>query len=323
MGALFSKASIDTETISLPDHDTVHSKSQSEEGGSTCSGASIDTETVSLPDPGKVQSKSQSDGGGSTSFGDSIDSETISLPTHDTVHSKSQSDGLVSPRYGASIDTETFGSLKDPHIVQLAMIVFDLQTGEVKSEFNTMVKPHGKFPEWPNESHYHNIKGRDAETYGMIIEEALNECVKLISDIMDDVIIIAHNIDFDRGAISRTKGYSPSALKLIGSHPWKCTLEMSRKAFPGKKNKLSEVHKRLCGPSDLEFHDALNDARASMQIYMHLSNWKPPTKNEEIQEKELMYSCPCGGRVKNNPRSIRLHNLRTKIHRKWLGFETE
>lgn len=78
--------------------------------------------------------------------------------------------------------------------------------------------------------------------------------------------LAAHNAPFDRGVVlGCCKAFSVPE----PPHPWKCTLEMSRRKWPRMGNKLSDVCARLNIP--LNHHEAGSDAEACARVMLALS----------------------------------------------------
>jgi DNA polymerase III epsilon subunit len=95
------------------------------------------------------------------------------------------------------------------------------------------------------------------------------EVIPRLIRFLRDSTIIAHNAKFDVSFLR----YEAGRLSLALNNRYICTMEMSRKHFPGLPNyKLDTVYRYLFGeiPEDIRRHRALDDARMAARIWMEM-----------------------------------------------------
>ena len=179
----------------------------------------------------------------------------------------------------ATFDTETFGTLADPYIVSMGLVIFHRFTGEIIDTFYTEIKAHGiryAVSGWPEHSAFHDVKGSIAQRDGMHIDAALARVSELMAD-HDVRAIVAHNATFDRRALSRVSDRNSTHEML--AMEWICTLALSRKVAPNAgRHRLADVYERVA-PRDApvpHWHNALDDARAAKDVYCGLVNLMRP-----------------------------------------------
>lgn len=185
---------------------------------------------------------------------------------------------------GLFFDTETTGlpvwnrpsgTDMQPHIVQLAAVLVDLDTKKVLQSINVIVKPDGwTIPEETIE--VHGITNELANEVGLSESVVLGMFINLYNKCS---IRIAHNTTFDNRIIRiALKRYSPN---LIADEDWKnkddyfCTLVNFRKIKGGKSgHTLGEAYKYFTS-KDLEgAHNALVDVMACIEVYFGIENYK-------------------------------------------------
>lgn len=111
-----------------------------------------------------------------------------------------------------------------------------------------------------------------SELHGIDWNKVANERVfadvwQVIMPLFDGAeFLCAHNAPFDRGV---TLGCCKAYSLVPPPHPWKCTLEMSRKRWRGQPCKLSDVCQRL--GITLNHHEAGSDAEACARVMLALS----------------------------------------------------
>lgn len=192
-------------------------------------------------------------------------------------------------------DTETSGlplfsepseDPRQPHMVQLAAIVVDLDTREELDTLDVIIKPDG----WtiPKEvSDIHGITTERAMDEGIPEREALGRFLGLWRQRMR----IAHNESFDarivRIAQSRF-GYDEQQLALWKGGKALCTQRMAtpimklpptakmRAAgfYKFKSANLQEAHQYFCGKKFEGAHGAMADARACAAVYFAIQAYK-------------------------------------------------
>lgn len=174
-------------------------------------------------------------------------------------------------------DTETTGMClwkerssdkKQPHIVQLAALLVDEHSKEVKESMDVIVKPDGW--EIPKEmSDIHGITQERALEEGIPEIEALRQFLYLWNQCD---LRVSHNTTFDNRIIRiALKRYMRH---LIKDDVWKdktkyyCTLQNSKKIMGGKDgHKLEQCYRYFLDEELENGHNAMVDAQACMEIY--------------------------------------------------------
>jgi len=166
----------------------------------------------------------------------------------------------------AVIDTETggFEPASDP-LLQVAVILATVDDGgsvEIDQEWASYVrlsppwKPYGA-------QHIHGIRRRS-----LIAAPSEKRVITTVCDLIRGRTVIAHNIAFDMSFLTAAATRHGRTLEPAGTA---CTLEMSRATDPARtmSHRLGDISERfniaLTGA-----HDALNDARATLEVLHHL-----------------------------------------------------
>jgi len=179
-------------------------------------------------------------------------------------------------------DTETTGlpdwknpsdSHHQPHLVQLAAILADEDTGKVISTLDLIIQPDGW--EIPQEvTDIHGITNEIANEVGVNEMDA----VALFLQMVGSAKRLAHNRTFDLRIIRiATKRYFPENVqeKWAEKENHDCTMimanpimQMEPKGRYGYKSpKLSEAYQHFMGKELQDAHSAIADARACLDIY--------------------------------------------------------
>lgn len=197
--------------------------------------------------------------------------------------------------YAIFFDTETSGlpifsepseDPRQPHIVQLAAILVDLDTRQTIESMNVIIKPNG----WAIPEEVSNIHGITTER---ALAEGIDEDVALSTfmDMWQQRLRVAHNESFDARIIRIAQsrfGYDETQLALWKGGKALCTQRMAtpimkipptpkmRAAgfFKHKSANLQEAHKHFCGKSFDGAHDAMNDVIACMSVYFAILDLK-------------------------------------------------
>lgn len=197
-------------------------------------------------------------------------------------------------RYALFYDTETTGLPlwsqpsshdRQPHIVQLAAKLVDLENYRVLSAFSHISKPSGWVIPMENGAMIHGIDNFMANEFGIPESKSLS----LLCDLYDKCdFVVAHNVQFDDRIIRiALKRFAP--LDTIADH-WKqkprfCTAKESTsivklpptekmiasgRGGQFKKPTLSESYSFFTGRNLVGAHDALVDVDACIQIYKRI-----------------------------------------------------
>lgn len=190
---------------------------------------------------------------------------------------------------GLVFDTETTGlpiwkepseHPDQPHIVQLAAELVDLDTREVIDSMDVIVKPDG----WTISEEMtaiHGITHEHALEVGIPEEQAIDMLLALRAKAS---IRIAHNRTFDdriiRIGLKRYHDPRNPDLEIQPSDEWKdgegfCTCYSGKKhcALPGNKlPTLSEAHQILVGTELENAHTAIGDVRGCRAVYFAIKD---------------------------------------------------
>ena len=199
-------------------------------------------------------------------------------------------------------DTETSGlplfaepseDPRQPHIVQLAAQLVDLDTSAVIDQMDVIVKPDG----W-------TIPKEVSDIHGITTERALAEGIPE-SDALDKLMTmwqqrvrIAHNESFDARIIRIAQsrfGYDETQLALWKGGKALCTQRMAtpimklpptakmRAAgfFKFKSANLQEAHKFFCGRPFEDAHSAMADVQACAAVYFAIQEHKATAASKQ------------------------------------------
>ncbi len=176
-------------------------------------------------------------------------------------------------------DTETTGIPKwktpstdksQPHIVQLAAVLVDEETKDIRQSMNVIVRPEGW--EIPQETvEIHSVTTDFAMHVGVSENLALLMLFALASSSYKRV---AYNAMFDNRIIKiGTKRHGTKEMQ----NNWRkgkyeCAMQTSRKVIGGKNPKLIDAYKHFTG-KDLEgAHGAMPDTLACMKVYFAIKD---------------------------------------------------
>lgn len=170
-------------------------------------------------------------------------------------------------------DTETTGlpdwkspseAEHQPHLVQLAAHLVDVDTRAIKQTIDLIIRPDG----WvitPELTEIHGITHEYACAVG--VPEKL--AVELFLLMWNGRKRIAFNTTFDNRLIRiATKRYFDEAI----SETWhegeyECAMIASRKIMGGKQPNLAEAYKHFTGKEIQNAHTAIGDVNACMEVY--------------------------------------------------------
>lgn len=179
-----------------------------------------------------------------------------------------------------AFDVETTGipnwkipsdSPEQPHLVQLAGILANDETGEVIEKFDFIIKPDG----W-------EITQETIDIHGITNEHALEHGIpepvavqKMLDLIDEDTTRVAHNRTFDQRLvrIALKRFFTDQEMEeWARKDNFICTMWTARKHLGGKQPKLVDALKAVTG-KDLEgAHNAMNDAQACLDLYFGLKS---------------------------------------------------
>lgn len=134
--------------------------------------------------------------------------------------------------------------------------------------------PHGWFS--PHNVAIHGIRESDV-TDGPTWAEVL----PLMMEFIGEDVLIAHNAPFDMGVLLKSATHIGHSLPEL---QYACTVQMSRKAFPGMdSHRLNAMAYRI-GWEDFKHHDALEDARVCAEIVLYIAKRESAVDLAEVLE---------------------------------------
>jgi len=158
----------------------------------------------------------------------------------------------------AIIDIETTGgSARRDKITEIAIVLHN--GSQILDTWQTLINPERSIPYFITK-----ITGINDEM--VHTAPKFYEIAKEIVERTEGAIFVAHNVRFDYGFIAEEfsqLGYSYSKQQL-------CTVQMSRKAFPGLKSySLGNLVKHFCIPLP-NHHRAMDDALATSELFSRI-----------------------------------------------------
>lgn len=156
------------------------------------------------------------------------------------------------------IDIETTGGMSHrDRITEVAMV--RIQNGEIIDRFESLINPERSIPT--------EITRITGITNDMVANAPkFYEVAKTIVEFTEDAIFVAHNVRFDYNFIReefKSLGYTYSK-KLL------CTVQLSRKAFPGLRSYSLGNLIRHFGIEVVNRHRAMDDVLATADIFLRI-----------------------------------------------------
>ncbi len=158
-----------------------------------------------------------------------------------------------------AFDNESNGLLPGSRAVEIALVIFDDETGEVVETFSTLVNPQMPIP--PDVSKIHSITDE-------MVADAPNagEAIAMLYERMPSGLpLIGHNICFDTGILSWDA--ARFGVPVDTTRPVTCTLEIA-KTFAARGNSLDKLIEKHGIKRQGEAHRALSDALACKDYYL-------------------------------------------------------
>lgn len=183
-------------------------------------------------------------------------------------------------------DTETtgkwdfkadFDAEHQPHLVQLAYRLIELETGKVFQTHSTLIQP-AYFDEIEDGAQaVHGISIEDCRRFGVHPDSAL---VDFSFALTASDVVMAHNFAFDSKIIDRTHVMAVSQPLFGKDYPHYCTMHNTTqmcqlpkaRGYGYKWPKLVELHIHLFGKPFEGAHDALVDVLAMERCVLELFN---------------------------------------------------
>lgn len=164
-----------------------------------------------------------------------------------------------------------------PHIVQLAACLVDLDTRKTISSMDVIVRPEG----W-------TIPAEVVDIHGITTEQALDvgvseaEAVEMLMQLWGLRLRIGHNQAFDARIVriaQKRHNFSEELQEDWKAGQAECTCQLSRphtQLAGNKLPKLSEAYRHFIGQDLDGAHSAMADTRACMAVYFALQDIQTP-----------------------------------------------
>lgn len=189
-----------------------------------------------------------------------------------------------------SLDLETTGL--DPQkseIIEIAGIKF-CKDKELE-RFHSFCRPSGQIP-----SEATKVHGLTEEMLHQ--ESSFSEVYPHLLKFLENSILVIQNSVFDASFLNQS---AANIGEIFPNFPVFCTLQMTRKLFPrmerynlGALRKHFNITKTLERSEQKEFHEALDDAYATMIVFNkcidHLNGWEKTFHETAFHEKSLNYT---------------------------------
>lgn len=162
-------------------------------------------------------------------------------------------------------DVETTGLFprRGDRVIEIGAVL--IVKGEICEEFHSLINVPKRITKGAQRLHgitNEMLEGQPGP------EQVFPEFRKFI----EDATLVAHNARFDM-AFLRSEFHR---LGVGLSNPRICTLEMSRRLYPGlPEHTLTSVYRFLFGelPEDIQMHRALSDARMAAEIWLKIASF--------------------------------------------------
>ena len=208
------------------------------------------------------------------------------------------------------LDTETTGlDFEKDRIIEIACLelIDDVFSGE---KFHNYYSPEDILISKQSEE-IHGLSNDFLKKYKSF-ESEINSFLEFIGNSQ----LIIHNAQFDLNMIN-------NALKRIGKNKIPeertlCTLELSKKKFPGSKNNLNALCRRFSiSLEEREKHSAITDCFLLLQVFQELNGGKQG--NLEFSNHEEIINVPNNVKYENlNLPKIKISDEELENHKKML-----
>lgn len=195
------------------------------------------------------------------------------------------------------------GDKSQPHLVSLAALQCNAETGNIIQSIDLIIKPEG----WESSEGAFNVHGITKE-YSMDVGISEQLAIEMLIDLCSNSIRVAHNKKFDQRIIRiGLKRYLSEQIqeKWAEKESHKCTMQMAKPIMKlpmvgrgGLKNpNLAEAYKYFTGKELKNAHSAMVDTKACKEIYFAMmelekNNIEDPCKICEFKTGD-MYPPEC------------------------------
>jgi len=153
-----------------------------------------------------------------------------------------------------AIDFETTGLTPDAEIIEIGMV--KVINGEIKDRYNNLIRPQNPIPqEITSLTGITNEMVSDKKTWPEIVEEVLN--------FIGEDLLVAHNVDFDKGFLERGLGY-------ILPNLWVDTWDLAKITIPSLPSYQLAFLADFLKVKKLVHHRAVTDAEMTAELFIKL-----------------------------------------------------
>jgi DNA polymerase III epsilon subunit family exonuclease len=158
------------------------------------------------------------------------------------------------------LDTETTGLSENDRVIEVAFILRNYHT-MLEKRWYSLINPLGQ-KSGSMAMQAHKIPDR-----ALICEKPFSDLADSIMHFIDDHLLIAHNVAFDRRMLNSE--LARLSLPLLCGSRFECTLKLARQINRGEKNNLSAVCERyeIDLASRSECHGAMQDSLLLAEVY--------------------------------------------------------
>ena len=205
-----------------------------------------------------------------------------------------------------AIDFETTGFPPNGEIIEIGMV--KVTKGQIESKYSKLVKPEKPIPdEITILTGISNEMVGDKPSWSDIAEEVIN--------FIGNSILIAHNVDFDKGFLERALGYQLANL-------WVDTWDLSKISLPTLPSYQLKYLADYLQLKQRPFHRAISDAETTAEIFICLIR-EISTKSPHFLEQiiNIIGEGPGGGY--NGLNIILKSILKEKITHYWVNQKSK
>ena len=208
------------------------------------------------------------------------------------------------------LDTETTGlDFEKDRIIEIACLelIDDVFSGE---KFHNFYSPENIIISKQSEE-IHGLSNDFLKKYNSF-ESEIQKFIEFIGNSQ----LIIHNAQFDLSMINNA--LMRTGKRKISSEQTLCTLELSKKKFPGSKNNLNALCRRFgISLEEREKHSAITDCFLLLQVFQELNGGKQG--NLDFNRFEEVISEPNKTKYKNlNLPKVKISNEELENHKKIL-----
>ena len=216
-----------------------------------------------------------------------FDTETTGLPER-------------GPKGKIFMPTSSLMCYESARIIQLAFLILNLDTGEICTEYTSIINPTGPWIMDPMALNAHGISSERVACEGVSLATVVE---KFFEELRKCSFLVCHNAAFDVNVLCselcRDATLTKYRKNLQNIRTFCTMMHMTREMnLPyktgkgrGKWPKLEEMHIYLFGENFEGAHDAMNDVRATARCFIEIINRQRNSdgKTENMREKKKIH----------------------------------